>query len=257
MKKKPVGGRKFWKAGGNNLFADYLRVAPFSHALWRTLEARALEKVKINGPVLDIGCGFGEFAGVCFQGKVEMGVDINEKDLFLAAQKKKYRRLLFADARNLPFADNSFRTVISISTLEHIEGVETVFRESYRVLRRGGRLIYTVPTKTANRYLVCPGLFHLVFKHRSVLSERQWQELAVKAGFKIRRSEGLLSARQLTFYQLGLAAAFLTQINRWLWGRRMLFSPSWRSRWLSKALGWLVFDRQVTGANLLVVAEKD
>lgn len=72
-------------------FEKYLRVAPFSHALWRSREAIFVKKVKFKKPLLDIGCGFGEFAGVFFQSKVEIGIDISLKDLIEAAKKRSIK----------------------------------------------------------------------------------------------------------------------------------------------------------------------
>lgn len=253
-------------------FKKYLKVAPFSHALWRSLEARALREIKIKPPVLDIGCGFGEFAGVFFKNLVEMGIDINTDDLLLAAQKKKYKKTIFADARNLPFPDKSFKTVVSISTLEHIEEVEPVFSEAYRVLRKNGQLIYTVPTKTVNEMLLGPRLlnslsfgflgplylkgYHRAFNHQAILDESSWLEMAKKAGFKIFYKSGTISEKQVKFYELGLPFALPTQINRYLFQKRLLFSPRWRVNLLARLFKKLVSDNKVTPANIVVVAEK-
>ena len=56
-----------------------------------------------------------------------------------------------ADARKLPFHDNSFDRVVSISVLEHIYPAEggdvQALKEISRVLRPGGELLLTVPYK--------------------------------------------------------------------------------------------------------------
>ncbi len=237
-------------------FKKYLKVAPFSHALWRALEARELAKIKFKRPALDIGCGFGEFAGVFFQNLVEMGIDINTKDLLLAAQKKKYRKTLFADARNLPFKDKGFNTIISISVLEHIEGVEAVFAEAYRVLKKGGLFIFTVPTKAINQLLFFPQLFHFAFDHKSVLNEAAWLKMAQKAGFKIVSKRGTMTHNQIRFYELGLLFAWPTQINRFFFQKRLLFSPDWRVDLLARWFKDLVSEKEAASANMVVVAKK-
>ena len=55
-------------------FRKFLKVAPLSLAIWRSIEAYQLAKNSINykRPILDIGCGFGEFAGVFFNKTVDV-----------------------------------------------------------------------------------------------------------------------------------------------------------------------------------------
>ena len=80
-----------------NYLNQYLDLAPFSHALWRAAEtyhlAQVRKTIKFRRPILDLGCGFGEFSGVFFRSTIEVGIDIAAKDLLQAAAKKKYRRL--------------------------------------------------------------------------------------------------------------------------------------------------------------------
>ncbi|UCH72250.1 MAG: hypothetical protein JSW62_01510, partial [Thermoplasmatales archaeon] len=64
-----------------NYFKEYLKIAPLSHALWRAKEAKSLENIKLKEPILDLGCGFGEFAGVFFEGMIEIGIDVSQDDL--------------------------------------------------------------------------------------------------------------------------------------------------------------------------------
>ena len=135
-------------------FKKYLQVAPLSHALWRSLEAQSLKKLVKKGlvkPLLDLGCGFGEFAGVYFDSTVEFGLDISSNDLVLASKGKKFKKLILADARKMPFPDTSFETVVSISVLEHIKKVDLVFNEVFRVLKNGGEFIFSVPTNETQK----------------------------------------------------------------------------------------------------------
>jgi len=99
-------------------FEKYLDIAPFSLALWRAVEAKELKLVKeltkYQRPILDIGCGFGEFSGVFFTSTIEVGIDISPNDLLKAAQGKTYKNLYVEDARKLSFSNKTFYTVISI-----------------------------------------------------------------------------------------------------------------------------------------------
>jgi SAM-dependent methyltransferase len=53
--------------------------------------------------------------------------------------------ILNQDLQNLSFADNSFDVVISSEVFEHIPDAYRAFREVYRVLKPGGRHVFTVP----------------------------------------------------------------------------------------------------------------
>lgn len=50
-------------------------------------------------------------------------------------------KFLQADARQLPFPDNCFDGVISVSVLEFLPDLAAALREAYRVLKPGGRLV--------------------------------------------------------------------------------------------------------------------
>ena len=80
-----------------NYFKRYLRISPFSHALWRACEARSLESVKLKRPILDLGCGFGEFAGVFYESSIEVGVDNSHLDIEKAGNIGKYKRKMLEE----------------------------------------------------------------------------------------------------------------------------------------------------------------
>ena len=47
--------------------------------------------------------------------------------------------MLHQDATNLSFDDSEFKCVLSFDVLEHIPDYDAALRESYRVLKRGGK----------------------------------------------------------------------------------------------------------------------
>ena len=49
------------------------------------------------------------------------------------------------DLRDIPFEDEKFDLIISEDVLEHIEGIDMAFLEIYRVLKYGGKHIFTIP----------------------------------------------------------------------------------------------------------------
>ena len=53
--------------------------------------------------------------------------------------------ILHQDLQNLSFPDNSFDVIISSEVFEHIPNAYLAFQEIHRVLKPGGRHIFTIP----------------------------------------------------------------------------------------------------------------
>jgi SAM-dependent methyltransferase len=107
--------------------------------------------------VLDIGCGDGHFAAVAFPGGIDVGIDIAESIVREAERNGPYVCVNVASAVELPYADGTFRTVISNCVVEHIPDIESVVREVARVLTPGGRFIFTVPSDRFTEMLFTVG----------------------------------------------------------------------------------------------------
>jgi SAM-dependent methyltransferase len=108
--------------------------------------------------VLELGCGTGEFTRrVVPAGARVVALDLSG-DLLAKARAKigAAARFVRASAHVLPFADASFDVVYGCSVLHHLD-VEVALREVRRVLRPGGRLVFSEPN------LVNPQVF-LMFK---------------------------------------------------------------------------------------------
>ncbi len=110
-----------------------------------------LENLK-SGMILDIGCGTGEQSlFLAKRGYQVLGVDISKEMLTKANESAKEfmlddkLSLVIASAEALPFRDKSFDGLISIfGVFNHIPCAYNAFQETYRVLRSGGRAIFTV-----------------------------------------------------------------------------------------------------------------
>lgn len=129
------------------------------------------------GTVLDLGGGDGVFsAGVAGPESPVYCVEVSRS----ALERLKKRKIPFlypicASGTSLPFADNSFNTIAFIFVVEHLSMplVREVFREMIRVLRPGGRIIYTTDTPFFDKYVVLLTNLLLRFKltDRSLYSE--------------------------------------------------------------------------------------
>jgi len=93
------------------------------------------------GKLLDVGCGGGVHA-VAFaeHGWAVTGVDVSQAQLELA--RGRGVEVVEADAASLPFEDGTFDAAVSMFTHTDVDDFATVIRETARVLRPGGKLVY-------------------------------------------------------------------------------------------------------------------
>jgi ubiquinone/menaquinone biosynthesis C-methylase UbiE len=272
MKKKLTKNKLRPESDAIKYFKRYLQVGPVGLALWRSVEAKHLSRVTLKGPVLDIGCGFGEFATVYADIKIDMGIDNSSRDLAVAAKTNKYKNLTLADAADLPFADNFFGSIFSISTLEHIENVNGALREAYRVLKPGGIFFLTLETDEVDRatfyrpLLERHGLtkvsnylslhYNLLFHRKNLLSKKEWKKRVEKYGFIIEKSQDIISPEINKLFDILLVTAWPSQIIRIITGKRMVIRPKIATDFFVKVFSKTLEADEIEGTNLLIIARK-
>jgi len=107
----------------------------------------SLGGIRPGARVLELGCGTGEFTRrLADAGSRLVALDLSADLLARARPKVPLSRVCFlrADAMILPFGDASFDAVYGCSILHHLEA-ETALREVRRVLRPGGRAVFSEP----------------------------------------------------------------------------------------------------------------
>jgi len=167
----------------------------------KAIEAGIVKGLELEPPVLDIGCGNGLFGTYCFREKIDCGLDYDENAVKEARERGTYKKVEAADARELPFKDNSFKTVISVCALEHIPELNKVLDGISRVLVKGGRLVFTVPSEEFGDFLFGSRLLRIFglrkiakrygdnknskSDHFHIYPPLEWRDILEKKGFSI------------------------------------------------------------------------
>lgn len=94
--------------------------------------------------ILDAGCGTGVFTlDILSFGLHVIGLDVSLPMLMRAGQKARGYpfQMVLGDILNLPFPENSFDKVVSVTALEFIEDAKGALTELFRVTKKGGYLV--------------------------------------------------------------------------------------------------------------------
>lgn len=99
---------------------------------------------KENLKILNIGCGTGaNFKILKKFGKVT-GIDSSEEALKFC-HKQEFNNVRLGKAERLDFKNESFDLITVLDVLEHLNDDQKALREFYRVLKKGGQVLITVP----------------------------------------------------------------------------------------------------------------
>jgi tRNA (uracil-5-)-methyltransferase TRM9 len=156
-----------------------------------------------RGRLLNIGCAHGpDFPP--FKKRFELyGLDFSNEMLKLAKKySKKYKfavSLVEADARQLPYADESFDWAIAVATYHHIkdkEGRLQALQELGRVLKPDGEAFITVWNRWQPRFWLKTRSTLVPWRRRDItlyryyylMSYRELEQLVRQAGFEVIKS---------------------------------------------------------------------
>jgi SAM-dependent methyltransferase len=211
--------------------------------LWRAVELRVAAEEQYEPPLLDLGCGDGLVGQVLFgtEGAVDVGADIWADQLRQAALSGVYRHVNVADGHHLPYPDGTFATVFSNSVLEHVPDAWLVVCEVGRVLRIGGRFIFTVPSDVF-RYLLdgyaqrmavgdiqgaeaYASAVDVRLEHHHYRTPAEWQRLLAAAGMTLVKARYYIPEEVERFWDRMNARYGIGQ-RRSAWG--LLVSPRLR-----------------------------
>ena len=124
------------------LYSKYYAGRRFHDALYRDLIVRHLQP---GSRLLDAGCG--RYLRFCreFAATADVvGIDLEHT---FETDNHNPPFAVRGDVGSLPFPSEHFDLVISRSVVEHLEDPRRVFREFFRVLRPGGKVVIITPNK--------------------------------------------------------------------------------------------------------------
>ena len=184
---------------------------------------------------LDIGCGTGNYTfALAARGVKAIGLDAAPGMIAQAqAKAETYRTpvsFVIGRAEALPFADETFDLVISVTVLEFVQRVRRVLHEAWSVLRPGGTLLVGV----LNR----------------------WSLWALQR--KLQRQRDLWT--QSRFFSPPELLALLQPLGRVTWRSAIFVPPWWQRPPLGAALALEAFGRRALrpfGAFLAASVRKE
>ena len=139
---------------------------------------------KIQGRVLDVGCGDGFFTAQILQRfnlKNIYGLDISSKAVDLARLKHPEIKFQQGALNHIPEETNSIDSVTMIEVIEHLVDIEGTLKELFRVMKPGGILLITTTDFNLLKQVIIAMFFfekyfyptnpHIRFFKRSTLTD--------------------------------------------------------------------------------------
>ena len=124
--------------------------------LWLRKKRLLQFNIQKNDHVLDLGCGDGLNIALLKKMGIQniIGVDISSYLLKLAQKNNLGVKFYLADAKKLPFKDQTFDIVLADSVFHHLLNYPKSITEIKRVLKMGGYVCFVDPHKSFLRSLM-------------------------------------------------------------------------------------------------------
>lgn len=197
-----------------DLLRRFFRETPFQPAtsLWRAVEIDVvLSRPFPPGRGMDLGCGDGKLMKTITDhvGRRELvGVDIDPLETGQARALGIYDTIHTTSGGRIPEPEASFDFVFSNSVLEHIDTIGDVLDEVSRVLKPGGRFVFTVPSEYFHACLTGPWLpatsrsayldeIDRRCAHKRYWSVELWEQELARRGMAVSEHVEYLSASEV------------------------------------------------------------
>lgn len=105
-----------------------------------------------RGKVLDAGCGIGTVLDYLNPSIEYVGVDLNPNHVkYLTERRPRARAYCLDIQRELPAEEGPFDTILNLAVIEHLEDPESFLRNCHGLLKPGGKMVITTPTRFGER----------------------------------------------------------------------------------------------------------
>ncbi len=153
----------------------YGTVPPLS--MWRAWETAAYKKFKLSQPVLDLGCGDGNFFRLIWPKiKDVTGIDADKRVTDLAKASGVYREVITSRADQMQFGEGTFASCFANCSLEHMDNLDGVLQRLARVMKTDGQFLFSVATDRFVAWNSVPQMLHEA-GHAEVAAQMQQQFL--------------------------------------------------------------------------------
>jgi SAM-dependent methyltransferase len=126
--------------------------------------------------ILDLGCGDGKLIYMLRSCGVDAyGVDVSYYAI-TNSPVRRYIAWIDVETEKLPYPNDSFDLVVSRQTMEHITHFRNVFTEVYRILSKGGFLLFDVPTPNSKAAF-------MDITHINIWNKKEWINIIEEYGF--------------------------------------------------------------------------
>lgn len=217
---------------------------------------------------MDLGCGDGIAAKVVFDKKIDYGLDNNPLAVEWAKKSSAYKKVILADASEIPLEDNIVDLVFSNCSLEHMKDLDSVLKEVFRILAKDGLFVFTVPSHYFKNYSVFSflnlkwlakiygRLRNKKYQHYHSYSLKEWSRVLEKFGFKVIDGYYYLDKATLEFWDflliLYVPLYLLIKLNQKF--SNWIYETLFRKRIYKKFLKAKTMGSK--GAAVCVVAQK-
>lgn len=98
-----------------------------------------------------------------------IGIDIDCKNLYTAKHRNPNALLIQGDATDLPLASESVDVLVGLEVLYYFPNHQAFMSEAFRVVRKGGSVLLTMPNPEREAFQASP--FSSSLSHRSSVDE--------------------------------------------------------------------------------------